>query len=506
MTVKEEKTVGSLKSRVFAGVSWLAFAQVLVQVFSFVITAILARLLSPNDFGLMGVAIIVLSFLNTINNFGISVAIIQKKELNADILSSVFWPNIGIGFLLFGLAVLLSGNIAIFFGAPESQAIIVVLSLSLIFLAFGRIQAGILRRELEFKKVALRRILETLAYGIVSVTTAFLGFGVWSLVIGNLAKSFVGSVTFWFAVKWRPSLTFNIKYFKEVYGFGLKVLLSGIVNFFRDNSDYVLIGKFLGTRNLGIYTIAYNIGTLARSKITALVGSTLTPAYSKIQSDHKRIQKASSEAAQYLALIVFPASFGLLAVAPEFIKVVYGQKWIEAILPLQILLIGGSLLAINPVLERILTAIGRPGTSAIWSIIRTSFLMAAIYIGLRAGGIVGVALGVTLTVLLSTPISHLISFHFIGGNVWLLWRELGILASASIAMALGVFWIKGILANVVSTQILLLGLEVAFGVVLYALLIAIIKPPAWGGVWNLASPALAEIRVKLTKRASLKKR
>jgi len=459
----EQKPRG-LKSKVFSGISWLGLSRISVQLFSFVATAILARLLSPNEFGLMGIAIITINFMNVVSEFGIARAIIQRKEMDDVVLSSAFWPNLGLGFVMFGLAVLLSGRIAGFFGAPEARGLIIVLSLSLIINSFSVIQRGILYRNLEFRKIFFRQILDTLAYVIFSVSFALLGFGVWSLVFGTLARSLVGSITFWTAVKWRPAFTFNVSSFKEIYGFGLKVLFNGILGFFTRNSDYTLIGKFLGTRDLGIYSIAYNVGTLARSKISSIVGGVIVPAYSRIQDDHKRMERASSEATQYLALISFPVSFGLLAVAPEFIQVIYGPKWVDAILPAQILLLSGVLLAINPALDGILTSIGRPGTAAIWNTIKTAFLIFAIYVGLKLGGIVGVAAGVTIATFVSTPISHFLSYHFIGGNVWFLWKRLAILALPGIAMALGVFGLKKILEDFISSNVLLLGSEVIFGV------------------------------------------
>src|SRR3972149_9907941 len=484
--------VTGLKSRVFKGISWLAFSRALAQIFTFVSTIILARLLSPSDFGLIGIALVVENFMETLNKSGIITAIIQRKEMNNAVLSTVFWPNIGIGFLLFGLTALISGNVADFFGAPQAQPLIAVLAFSMVLDSFGIVQGGVLRREMKFRSVGMREAFSALGYGVVAVSCALLGLGVWSLVAGALARSLITAVVFWFAVSWRPSFEFYWKYFKEVYSFGFKVLLNGIVEFFRGNSDYALVGKILGTYNLGIYTLSYNVATLAQSRITTIVSSALPPAYSRIQDDFDRLQDAASRAAQYLALVVFPASFGLAVVAPEFIRVVYGAKWEEAILPAQILLVGGALLAINPIIEKVITAVGKPGVFAVLNAIRTIFLMGAIYTGLQLGGIVGVAWAVTISVVIYTPITHALAFRYIKGNVWKLWKGLGAIALISAFMALGVWGFRPVFSDLVASRAALLVLEVLLGVVLYAALIFIFKPPAFKGILDLALPILRE--------------
>lgn len=484
------RQVGGLKGRVVNGISWLTVSKVLGQVFTFISTAMLARLLSPADFGLMGIALVVTNFMDVLNQFGVATAIIQQKEMNDDVLSTVFWPNLAIGFLTFGVAFLLSANISHFFGAPAARPIIAVLAISEIIDSFGLVQWGMLQRELKFKSVSILSILGAIGYGLVAIPCALFGLGVWSLVMGNLTQSLILAIGFWFAVQWRPTLKFYWNYFKRVYGFGLKVLLNGIVEFFRGNSDYTLVGKVLGAYNLGIYTLSYNVATLAHTKITTVVRDTLTPAYSRIQDDSARLRDAANRAAQYLALIVFPVSFGLIVVAPEFIKLVYGTKWEGAILPAQILLFGGALLAVNPVIETIITAVGRPGVYAAWNAIRTAFLIVAIYIGLKLGGLVGVALGVTISIVIHTPITHVLSFSFIKGNVWRLWRGLGSIALISVLMAAGVFGLKSVLLGLVDSNVVLLLAEVLFGIILYVGLLFLTRPWAWGEILDFVIPTL----------------
>lgn len=494
----------SLKSKVFKGISWLALSKALGQLFTFVTTAILARLLSPADFGLMGIALIFTNFMDVLNKFGVPAAIVQRKDMNDDILSTTFWPNLLIGFLMFTITFILSGNIAGFLGAPAARGLIGFIALSMIIDSFGLVQSGLLRRKLNFRQVSLVSFLSSVGSGLIAVICAFSGLGVWSLAVGNVAGSIIGAFGFWFSVQWRPSLKFYWKYFKEIYVFGLKVFANGIVEFFRGNSDFAFVGKALGSYNLGIYTLSYNIATLAQNRITNVVRDALLPAYSMIQDEHKRLQDAASKAAQYLALVVFPMSFGLLAIAPEFIRLVYGSKWEEAIIPAQILLVGGSLLAINPVIEKIFIAVGKPGVFAVWNAIRTVFLIGAIYIGLRLGGIVGVAWGVTLSILVYTPITHIISFHYIGGSVWRLWKELGVIVVPSVMMALGVFWFKPILTDLFSSKIILLFAETLLGVVIYLTIIMLLNPPALRDMLSLltklSKERLAKFYAELFRR------
>ena len=494
----------SLKSKVFKGISWLALSKAMGQLFAFIATAILARLLSPTDFGLMGIALVFTNFMDVLNKFGVATAIVQRKDMNNDILSTAFWPNLLIGFLMFIFTILLSGNIAGFLGEPAARGLIRFIALSMIIDSFGLVQAGILRRQLSFKKISLTSFYSSVGSGLTAVICALLGLGVWSLAVGNIAGSIITSISFWFSVKWRPSLKFYWKYFKEIYSFGLKVLANGIVEFFRGNSDYAFVGKVLGAYNLGIYTLSFNVATLAQNRITNVVREALLPAYAMIQDEPKRLQDAASKAAQYLALIVFPASLGLLAIAPEFIRLVYGSKWEEAIIPAQILLVGGALLAINPVVERIVIAVGRPGVFALWNAARTAFLIGAIYIGLRLGGIVGVAWGVTLSILAYTPITHIISFHYIGGSVWRLWKSLGAIAVPSVLMSLLVIWSKPALAGLLTSKIILLLAETLLGAAIYLVLILLFNPPALRDMLSLltelSKERLAKFYAKLFRR------
>lgn len=466
---------GGLTARVFSGVSWLAVAKIVNRGFIFITTLILARLLSPLDFGLVASAVVVLNFLTLFNESGLGTAIAQAKDLEEKDLSSVFWPNLVLGGVLFLGAALLSSVAGSFFGDERIRLVLIVLSFSLVIDSFGLVQSGFLVRIMDFRSLSLREVLSSFGYGISAIIGAFLGWGVWALVAGYLVKSLVGAVTLWFSVSWRPKLSFDFNVFKRIYAFGIKVVGNSVVEFFRRNTDRGLIGRILGVSTLGVYSIAYNLIMIPRDQITPLVTRVLLPAYSKIQDDNKRLEKAYLKAIQYVSLVTIPAAFGLAVVAPEFIEVLFGDKWIGAIAPLRYLSVAGALLSINPVLGYVLMAKGRPGIFVIWNFIRTMFTVGFMYVGIVLGGINGVAVAFSLSVLFDTPITQYISIRSVGGSMGALWKVLLPVFSSTVLMVAAALGVRIWLLSVAASQLIVLVASVASGAFVYFVVLWILR-------------------------------
>jgi O-antigen/teichoic acid export membrane protein len=383
----------SIKIRAVQGVMWVGSTQALKSGIQFVVTIILARLLFPKDFGTLGMAVIFLNMIARFNSLGFSAALIQRKDLTDDHLSTAFWSNLMVGGLLYGLAAGSSPFVAAFFDNPQVQPIMTVVSLSLILGPFGVVHSTLLTRELDFRKNGLIQIGGTVVEGAISITMALTGFGVWSLVWGELVSVLLSSFGKWFVVDWRPSFRFKLSCFRDLFGFGIYNTGANLVNTGANNVDYFFIGKFLGAGPLGAYTLGFNLATFSFRKITRLIGRVTFPAFSRIQDDDSLMRKMYLKSISYSSLITFPAAAGLFAVAPDMITVVYTSKWQAALLPLQILCIVGLLKSTEIAVSAVYQAKGHPDLFFKLQCVYLAVLAVGVWLGL-AKGIVGVAAAV----------------------------------------------------------------------------------------------------------------
>lgn len=387
-----------MKSSAF-GVMWTGISQFFSQGFQFIVIIILARLLYPEEFGIVGMAAIFTGFISRFNELGLSSAIIQRKDVNEIHLSTSFWTSLGAGTILCILTILVSPYIADFFREDLVRPILIVSSINFIVGSFSVIPRTLFSKSLEFKKLAIVEISATFISGILSILLAINGYGVWSLVLGGLSSSFISVLILWRLSPWRPSLIFSILHFKELFAFGSHVMGSSVLNFIDSNVDYLVVGKMIGASALGYYTLAYNLMTFPLYKISTIVTRVTFPAFSKIQDDNKALQNGYLKAVKSISLITFPMLAGMFIVAPEFIVVIYGSKWTPMILPLQILCLAGALKSIGTTVGSILLSKGRADIQFKWNIFTVIVLTIAVLIGVKYG-IVGVASMVTISTVL----------------------------------------------------------------------------------------------------------
>lgn len=398
----------SLTSKTTKGVFWSGSSQVLKQIFQLIITAILARLLSPSDFGTLGMATVFISFITIFNEMGISAAIVQKKDMKHEHLSSIFFINIGMGLLLTALTIFVSPLIASFYQKDALKKIVIFLSFNFLFGSFAIIQQALLLKSFEFKKLMLADVVSLILSGFIGIFLAYSGFGVWSLVIQSLANTLFRVISLWIVSSFRPKFLFDWNGVKNYFLFSFNVLGSNIINYFARNLDYLLIGKFLGPAQLGYYTLAYKLMLYPLKNITSVIAGVFFPAFSAIQDNKPKIKEAYLKGIQYIALLTFPLMLGLFAIAPEFIMVVYGKKWGPAIFVIRVLCFTGMCQSIGTTVGTIFLSCGRPDLQFKWSIFAVPLICIAIAIGLK-WGINGVAVSYTAAELCLWLLSHVIA-------------------------------------------------------------------------------------------------
>jgi len=385
---------GALTRSAVHGVTWLGISQVLGQFMRFVAMIVLARLLLPEDFGVVAMAIIVTELVLQTGDLGFSEAIIQRKEVTASHLSTSFWAGWGLGIILCALTAAISPFAANFFGDEQVGPVLAVSALAFVIAPLRTVHGALLRKRLQFFRFSIGEIGQAVTYVAVAVPLAFAGFGVWSLVLGNLASHLALVILRWVLCRWHPSIMFSIKSLKDLWGFGLNLTGSRAVQFVTERLDYLIIGRFLATAAMGFYNLGYRIISFPTNAVSMTAGRVAFPTFSIVQDEDERLRRGFTKSLTYLSLIVFPLFVGLAIVAPELVEVVFGQKWAAAVSPVQILCIMAAIASISVTVGPLLRSKGRPDIELKFNLVKVALLVPALLIGVKFGT-VGVAAGVS---------------------------------------------------------------------------------------------------------------
>ncbi len=382
--------MSGLKHKAVSGVKWSIVSQTGRLGTQLITTIILARLLLPSDFGLVGMAMVVISFVSIFKDLGTSSAIIQRKNLSDKLLSSIFWINVGFGSLATIVLCVLAPLGGLLYQEPRVVSVLQILSINFFFSGFGITHQSLLERSVAFDSLAKLEITSAFTGAIIGIGLALVGGGVWSLVVQTLATTFLSTLLLWRSSSWRPRWVFFGDEIRAVSSFSLNLTGFNVFNYFARNADYLLIGRYLGADDLGYYTLAYRILLFPVQGIAAVVGRVLYPIFSTIQDDNERFASTYLKVVGNIALITFPLMAGILALARPFILIIFGEKWEPVILLTMIFAPLGLIQSIGTTVGTIYQAKGRTDWMFKWGIGSGTFVIVAILFGLR-WGIVGVA-------------------------------------------------------------------------------------------------------------------
>ncbi len=380
----------SLKQSAVSGVRWSSVAQIVRQIMQFLTTAVLARLLSPSDFGLVGMATVITGFISIFNDLGTSAAIIQRKQISDSLVSTIFWVNVIIGLLASLILLVCSPLVAIFYREPRVTEVLRVLALTFIISGFSIAHKAILEKKIAFRILAKIEIISVILGSITGISSAFLGLGVWSLVVQTLVFVSSTSILLWLTSQWKPQFVFCVNDLREVSSYSLNLTGFSVFNYFVRNADYILIGRFLGSQDLGYYTLAYRLMLYPLQNVSSVIGRVMFPVLSQFQDDNVKFRSVYLKAIATISLIVFPLMTGLCVLAEPFILVVFGQQWRPVIILLIILSPLGMIQALATTVGNIYNAKGRTDWLFIWGIVTGFLAIIAFIIGLH-WGIIGVA-------------------------------------------------------------------------------------------------------------------
>jgi PST family polysaccharide transporter len=353
----------TLKQDAIRGTFWSAVQLWGQQIVSLLLFVVLVRLLKPDDFGLVALAFTFIAFIQIFLDQGLGAAIIQIDEVGDTHLSTAFWVNLLFGIAMMVLTIVSASMIAHLFRNSTLTPILIGLSPIFVIRSFSAVQEALLKRNLEFRLLALRTLIGTVSGGIVGVGMGLAGFGAWSLVGLQLVTGIVATCILWVMSPFRPTLVFSRIAFRQLFGFGKHVVGAEFANYFNRNADDLLIGYFLGTTVLGYYTVAYRILRVMVGLLTGVINAVAFPVFARMQDDVPRVRKSFYTAVQLTAAIAFPVFIGMALIAPEFVRVFYGTGWEPSIPVMQVLAFIGILQAIYYFNTSVLLASGKSSWS-----------------------------------------------------------------------------------------------------------------------------------------------
>lgn len=327
----------SLKNKTVKGTIWSSVERFSVQGIQFVVMVIMARLLTPQDYGLVGMIAIFIAVSQSLIDSGFSQALIRKQDRDEIDNSTVFYFNIGVGCILYLIIFLCAPFIADFYNEPILTPITRCVGLGLLFNSLGVVQRALFTTTLNFKTQAKATVIGAVISGAVGITMAYRGFGVWAIVVQQVANTALVVIFLWVFSKWRPILAFSRKSFRTLFSFGSKLMVSGLIDTLYRNIYLIVIGKVFRASDLGYYTRAHQFSDFASSNFTGIFQRVSYPVLCTIQNDDTRLRDVYRRLLRTSAFIIFPLMTGMAAVAHPLIISILTEKWAFSAVILQIL-------------------------------------------------------------------------------------------------------------------------------------------------------------------------
>ena len=378
----------NLKEKALRGVWWSAIHVGSGRLVQFTVGIILARLLLPEQFGLIGMLAVFLVLGQLLLDGGLGKAIVQRPNLSSVDISSAFYLNLLAGCTFAGALFLAAPAIATFFGCPELTALTRFMGLRLIVCGLSAVQLALLQRELRFKTLAQVNFVACLASGIVGLVLAFEGFGVWALAWQQFTEATLTAVAVWLLAAWRPSLQFSSDSVYTLFSYGSKLLASGILYQGCHQLCRIVIAKVYSPADLGFYTRATHLEETATMTVGSVISRVMFPVLAAVQNDPPRLKRALRQVLRMLALVTAPLMLGLMIVAKPLIAMLLGDKWLPSAPLLQVLCLVGALYPLHLINVQFLIATGRSGLdlkiTAAKLFINLAIVLAVCYWGLLA--------------------------------------------------------------------------------------------------------------------------
>ena len=431
----------SLRNKTVFGVGWSAADAFLGQGVSFIVGIILARLLSPNEYGLIGIVTIFTTILLGVVDSGFSNALIRKTEVSEEDYSTLFYFNLAVSVAMFFLLFFSASWIATFFGHVQLVELLRVMGLLLIFQALSIVQNTILSRRIDFKTKTKASFISAFASGVIGIVMAYMGFGVWSLVAQQLSRQFLYSGCLWVYNQWWPKFKFNVQSLKYMWGFGWKLLLSGLLDNLWKELYQVVVGKFYSSATLGQYTRSKQYASLFSANLTTIVQRVSYPVLSQVQDDEVRMVVAFRRVIKTTMFVTAITMISLGAVAEPLIYCLIGSQWDIAATFLPLICVSMSLYPLHAINLNMLQVQGRTDIFLYLEILKKIIAVVPICLGIFVN-IYWMLIGTIITGIISFFLNSYYTGRKLGYSSWMQLKDIAPSYAIAAIVAFSVYFLK----------------------------------------------------------------
>lgn len=472
---------GDIRERTVKSGIWSTLINVSDRALQLAMVVVLARLLDPGDFGLLGIALLAVSMMRRFTELGLDTALIQDEEENVDAYMDTVWVlQIARGLLIVGVAFAAAPYVAMFFGEPRVTDVLRVIAATPLLIGLRNPHVVYLRKDLEFHREFVYRVSGTVVQVAVAIGLALVLGNVWALVYGNVAGHVVRTAVSYPLSESVPSLAFDRERAGELYGYGKWITGFSVFTFLFNEGDDAFVGWFLGATALGYYQISYQIARSPSTEVTNVISMTMLSSYSKIQDDLAALRRTYFKVLTLVISVSAPMTVGIIVVAPDFVVLFLGPDWRPAIVLMQVLALWGYLLSVGATSGPLLKAIGRPDYGTKATVAKTLLLAVLIYPATDAYGVVGTAAAVVVSAgLTSEPyIAYSVLSELDASFSTFIWR-LGVPTASSLVMGAAVVGARRVVPLEMSIPLFVA--LVCFGAVTYtAVLLSVDRVVGYG--------------------------
>jgi teichuronic acid exporter len=471
----------SLRSKTVQALSWTFLEAVGLRGTQFVVALVLAWLLEPEEFGLLGMLAIFMAVAQSLLDSGFGAALIQKRDVTDVDTCSIFYFNIVVGLVVAGLLCISAPWIALFFHQPQLTPLARALSVVIVINSFALVPNTVLTKELNFRSLTKVNLAACMLSGIAGISLAAAGVGVWSLVFQQITNALLTASFLWYVSPWRPALIFSLGALRQMFGFGSRVMASGLLNTFFDNIYLLAIGKLFTARDLGFFTRAKKVQELPAQSLSWTVGRVTFPVFSSIQDDPARLKRGLTKVLTSLAFLNFPIMIGILVTARPLVLSLLTEKWAPCVPYLQLLCLAGLLYPMNWFNMNVLYSIGRSDLCFRLEVVKKVLIVVSIAITWR-WGIEAMIVGHVIVSILSYYLNSHYNGVLIGYPIWQQLHDLLPYAVAPALMGFGVHLIT--YARLTNSWVLLLT-QIFVGVTVYVGISRLLRLPRFLEMWEM---------------------
>lgn len=482
----DERMTESLRQKAERGALWSVIDAAGNRVVQFVVGVILARLLVPEQFGLLGMLAIFIAVAQAFLDGGFVMALIQKKEVTEADTSSVFYLNVVVGAVLAGLMYLGAPWIASFYDRPDLCPLTRAMSLIFVINSLGVVQIALLSRNVAFKIQAKVSLISGICSGSIGIGMAYSGYGVWSLVGQQISRAVCTVALLWLLNSWRPGLAFNFAVLRGMFTFGSRLLASNLLDQIFRNLYYVVIGRVFSPADLGQYTRATQMEELPSMTLTQAVTRVTLPVFSSIQDDVARLKNGLRKVLGLLVFLIAPLMVLLAVTAPSLVQVLLTGKWLPCVPYLQMLVVQGALYPLHALNLNILVARGRSDLFLRLEIIKKCLTLCNVIVSWR-WGIMAIIMGQILSGVVCYFLNSYYTGKLLGYSAWQQLRDIAAYLFSAAVVGAAVYALRYV---GIPNMTLLLVVQLVFGLASYLLLCGLLRLPAFVEAWHVVAPRI----------------